>query len=74
LWITTVTRPRSSGARKRGSVTVLTTGSRTVTACSAFPSLLALQATAITRRRPLKSGTSSETVASPFSSALTMPE
>ena len=41
--------PRSPLSRKRGSVAVSTTGSRTVTSPTARPTLSLLQATAITR-------------------------
>src|SRR5205814_1700071 len=53
----------SPGARKRGSDTIVTTGSRTVTLPLAAPSSLAEYATAISRTRPWKSGTSQELVA-----------
>ena len=64
----------SPGARKRGSDTIVTTGSRTVTAPLAEPSFLAENATAISRSWPWKSGMSKCTVAAPSPSSRTIPE
>ena len=51
--------------RKRGSVAVTTTGSRTTTSAEAWPTLSLLQATAITRTVPTKAGMSKLTSAVP---------
>ena len=51
-------RLESPGARKRGKLAVITTGSRTRTSCSALPTPDADQTTAITRTVPLNSGRS----------------
>ena len=64
----------SPTARKRGSVPETTTGSRTITSSEAWPTLVLLQATAITRMVPLKAGMSKSTEAVPSSATLTMPE
>ena len=50
--------PLSPLSRKRGSVAVSTTGSRTVTSVVARPSLVAVHATAMTRAVPANSGMS----------------
>ena len=50
--------PWSPLSRKRGSVAVSTTGSRTVTSVVARPTFVELHATAITRAVPANSGMS----------------
>ena len=62
--------PRSPVSRKRGSVAVSTTGSRTVTSPMARPTLSLLQATAITRTVPAKAGMSNATSAVPSGSTV----
>ena len=66
--------PWSPVSRKRGRVAVSTTGSRTITSDVARPSLVALQATAMTRAVPAKSGISKLTSAVPSAPTVTMPE
>ncbi len=65
---------RSPVSRKRGSVAVSTTGSRTVTSPLARPTLSLLQATAITRTVPANAGMSKATSAVPSGLTVTMPE
>ena len=60
--------------RKRGSVAMTTTGSRTTTSAEAWPTLSLLQATAITRTVPVKAGMAKFTSAVPSAPTLTMPE
>ncbi len=57
--------PRSPVSRKRGSVAVSTTGSRTITSPWRVPTLSFDQATAITRTVPAKAGMSKATSAVP---------
>ena len=64
----------SPGARKRGTVAVTTTGSRTNMSCSACPTASRVQATAINLTVPLKAGRSTFTNASPLASVCTEPE
>ncbi len=64
----------SPGARKRGNTMSATTGSRTVSGRSAWPSLVSVIATAIRRNSPLKSGTSKVTDAVPSAPTFTRPE
>ena len=66
--------PWSPLSRKRGSVAVSTTGSRTVTSMVARPSLVAVHATAITRAVPANSGMSKLISAVPSAPTVTMPE
>ena len=66
--------PRSPFSKKRGSVAVSTTGSRMVTSPTARPTMLLLQATAMTRAVPAKSGISNRTSALPSGLTVTMPE
>ena len=66
--------PRSPVNRKRGRVAVSTTGSRTVTSTVARPSLVALQAIAMTRAVPANSGMSKLISAVPSAATVTMPE
>ena len=61
-------------SRKRGSVAVTTTGSRTITSSEAWPTLSLLQATAITRTVPAKAGMSKLVSAVPSGPTVTMPE
>ena len=65
---------RSPVKRKRGSVAVTTTGSRTTTSPEACPVLSLLQATAMTRTVPEKAGMSKLTSAVPSGPTVTMPE
>ena len=67
-------RDRSPTDRKRGSVPVTTTGSRTITSALALPTRVALHATAMTRTVPLKAGMSNATSAVPSGPTLTTPE
>jgi len=66
--------PRSPLSRKRGSVAVSTTGSRTVTSVVARPTLVAVQATAMIRAVPANSGMSKPISALPSGPTVTMPE
>ena len=61
-------------SRKRGSVAVTTTGSRTITSSVACPTLSLLQATAITLTVPAKAGMSKLVSAVPSGPTVTMPE
>ena len=74
LFSTTVKRPSSPGARKRGNELCAISGSRTSSAVSPEPTFDASNATAIRRRRPAKSGMSSGIRAAPVSSRSTRPE
>ena len=66
--------PLSPLSRKRGKVAVSTTGSRTITSVVARPSLVAVQATAITRAVPANSGMSNSICALPSAATVTIPE
>jgi hypothetical protein len=69
-----LTVPWSPLSKKRGKVAVSTTGSLMTTSVLARPSLVAVQATAITRAVPANSGMSNETSALPSAATVTMPE
>ena len=58
----------------RGNVAVTTTGSRAITSPEACPTLSWLQATAMTRTVPVKSGISNATSAVPSRPTVTRPE
>ena len=51
-----------------------TTGSRAITSLEMWPTLVLVQATAMTRMVPLKAGMSKSTDAVPSSATLTIPE
>ena len=74
-WVTSMAiRERSPGARKRGWLTAITTGSRTIIAALASPTPVFDQASAISFSVPLKSGMSSGTAAVPSAPTVTTPE
>ena len=64
--------PLSPLSRKRGSVAVSTTGSRTITSTVARPSFVAVQAIAMTRAVPANSGISKLTSAEPSAATVTI--
>lgn len=75
VWVSaTDIAARSPGARKRGAVTVMTTGSRMIVVASAWPSAVAVHATAMIRASPLKSGIGTSSVATPSGARVIGPE
>ena len=67
-------RASSPKVRNRGADTVTATGSRTIVSLEAAPTLPALQATAVRRTVPLKSGSWNSALAVPSGPTWTMPE